>query len=430
MKLLYRITLRVSIAILILFAAWSVLFYYIIIDEINDETDDSLEDYSEFIIRRALAGEDLPETDNGTNNSYYIIDVTRDYAEKTPSVRFLEETVYIHSKKETEPARIYKTIFRDRTDRYYELTVMIPTIEKKDLKETILFWIVILYVLLLLAIIVVNAVVLRRSLQPLYIMLEWLDKLSLNEKTPALDIDSDVSEFRKLSEALLRSAHRNAEAYEQQSLFIGHASHELQTPIAIALNRLEVLADEPGVTESQLLQILKTKESLESVSKLNKTLLLMTKIENNQYPESKEIDVNELVYALLSDFGEAYGYLKIEHEVREEAHLRVKMNETLALVLVNNLIKNAYIHNFKEGQVRITITSDSIRIANTAQTGALNPEYIFRRFYQGVKKDGSAGLGLSLVDSVCRYYTMRIGYAFDEEMHHFEIGIPDRLICK
>ncbi|MDR0394434.1 MAG: HAMP domain-containing histidine kinase [Tannerella sp.] len=425
MKLLHRINLNISIALLILFACWGTIFYYLIIDEINDETDDSLEHYSEYIITQALAGEKLPEKESGTNNSYYITEITAEYAKNNPSVRYLDDNIYIQSRMEKEPARIYKTIFRNSENRYFELTVMIPSIEKEDLKKTILFWIVILYVILLLVIILINSTVLRYSLRPLYTMVNWLDKLTLKKETPPLHINSGIFEFGKLSEALLRSAYRNAKMYEQQSRFIGHASHELQTPVAIALNRLEILADEPDLTESQLSQIIKTKDSLANIAKLNKTLLLLTKIENNRFPENKEIDLNRLLKSLTDDFNEAYAHLEINFIMEEHADLKMMMNEMLASVLFSNLIKNAYIHNYPKGRVTISVMPGSITFGNTSEHGALNPEYIYQHFYKKSKNEASSGLGLSLVKSICRLYKIKIVYTFENEMHHFSIQIPD-----
>ncbi|MGL5773507.1 MAG: sensor histidine kinase, partial [Bacteroidales bacterium] len=76
MKLLTHITLRISLFLLIVMTLWACLFYTAIINEINDEVDDSLEDYSEMIITRKLAGESVPEHDNGTNNTFFIRKVT------------------------------------------------------------------------------------------------------------------------------------------------------------------------------------------------------------------------------------------------------------------------------------------------------------------------------------------------------------------
>lgn len=425
MKLLYRITSRISLALLLLFGVWGTVFYYIMVDEINDETDDSLEDYSEYIITRALAGEKLPDKDNGTNNSYYIKEVSPDYATLHPGIQYLDEMVYIHSKRETEPARTLKTIFKDREDRYFELSVSIPTIEKKDLKETILFWIVILYITLLLAIVAVNSWVLRRSMRPLYVLLKWLNTLTLGKDIPPLDNETDTTEFRKLNEAMLRSAQRNAEMYAQQSLFIGHASHELQTPVAICQNRLELLANDPNLTEIQLGEILKTRQTLEHISKLNRTLLLLAKIENGQFSNSCVVNVNDLIEKMSIDFRDIYQHKGIEFSLVTAGTLNISMNESLASVLFSNLVKNAYVHSPKGGKVNVSISSTGIVISNSASEGALNPEYIFQRFYQGRRKENSTGLGLPLVQSICRLYNIEIAYAFKNEMHWFEVKIKN-----
>lgn len=428
MKLLHRITFHISIALLIFFVAWGTLFYYIIVDEINDETDDSLEHYSEYIIARALRGEKLPENENGTNNSYHIRKVTAEYAASVPAVEFSDEMIYMESKQETEPARIYKTVFKNKEGEYSELTVIFPTFEKDDLKKTILFWILLLYFIQLVIIVAVNAFIQHHSLKPLYIMLEWIDNLKLAKHFPPLNIRSEITEFHKLSDALLRSARRNSEMYEQQSLFIGHASHELQTPIAIAQNRLEILADDPGLSETQLSQILKTRQSLENLSKLNKTLLLLTKIENRQFPNNRKINVNTLAASLLEDFHEAYGRFHISCVLEEKTEMNIHIDESLAVVLFSNIIKNAFVHNRSDGIVRICISGRRICFSNTSSKKSLNPDYIFQRFYRETEHEGSTGLGLSLVDSICKLYSIEISYTYKNETHNFELKIPQDLI--
>ena len=116
MKLIYRILIHLSLALPIILAAWGILFYMAIIDEVNDEVDDSLEDYSEVLITRALAGEQLPSQSDGSNNSYYLITVTADYAEKQKRIRYSDEMVHIEAKGETEPARVLRTIFGQYSD--------------------------------------------------------------------------------------------------------------------------------------------------------------------------------------------------------------------------------------------------------------------------------------------------------------------------
>ena len=419
MNLATKIITRISLALLVVMTIWAAIFYFIIIDEVNDETDDALEDYSENIIKRALAGEKLPEANNGTNNSYYITEVSQKYAEETPWIMYFDELVFIEAKNETEPARVLKTIFRDKNSQYYELRVAIPSIEKDDLREAILFWIVILYFFLSLVVIVTNWWVLKRSLRPLYSMLKWLDNFRVDKKITEPKIETNVVEFKKLKEAIVRSAYRNIETYEQQKLFIGNASHELQTPLAVCRNRLEMLLDNPALNEEQMTEIFKVKQSLDSLIKLNKTLLLLTKIENNQFPEKREINANELIKRAVNLFSEVYENEKIKVDISEEAVFNVEMNEELATVLFNNLIKNAFVHNRENGKINVLLTAKSVSIANTGDKVALNPDEIFKRFYQGRKKENSSGLGLALVKTISNAYGLNIQYRFDKEMHIF-----------
>jgi Signal transduction histidine kinase len=408
----------------VLFAVWATAFYLIIIEEINDETDDALEDYSELIITRALAGEELPSKDSGTNNSYYIHEVTVAYADTVPHIRYSDEMIYIDTKKETEPARILKTIFKDKDFRYYELTVLIPTIEKEDLREAILIWIIILYLMLLLVIIFIDAWILYRSFKPLHRTLAWLDNFNVNKELEPLDNETDITEFRKLNTVVTRSAQRNIDAYNKQKMFIGHASHELQTPLAACQNRLELLMSDTDLNEKQLEEILKTKQSLSQIIKLNRTLLLLTKIENNQFPDEEIVNINRLTDKYLTDCSEIYESFGIEIERQEEGEMKVKMNETLASVLIGNLIKNAFVHNIKEGgRIEILITPTSLRICNTGATDPLDAEKVFDYFYHDSKRKDSIGLGLSLVNAIAKQYGFKISYSSEDGKHCFALMI-------
>jgi signal transduction histidine kinase len=421
MKLSYRIISRLSLALLLLFTVWASLFYFIIIEEINDETDDSLEDYSEYIITRALAGETLPSEDNGSNNSYHITEVTQEYADRNPAIRYKSEMIYLTSKKETEPARILNTIFKNAEDRYYELTVSIPTIEKKDLQEVILWWIIVLYISLLLLIIVVNLWILHNSFKPLYVILKWLNDFGVENKVAPLDNSTTITEFDKLNSAVMRAAQRNVDTYEQQKSFIAHASHELQTPLAVSLNKLELLSDDPELNEKQLGEIYKIRQSLHHIVKLNKTLLLLTKIENNQFPDKKEITVNDLIKKLQEDYSEVYAQRNISLSLHEDATLKISMNETPASILFGNLLKNAYLHNRQDGFIRIHIAPSRFTISNTGIPETLDTASIFNRFYCGAKKEGSTGLGLALCKSICRLYEIEIRYTFTHPEHSFSL---------
>lgn len=423
MKLLYRITLRISIALTVILIAWAVLFYFTLINEINDEVDDSLEDYSESIIIRSLSGIDLPATDNGSNNQYYLKEVTPTYAESHNEITYRDSMIYIPEKGETEPARILTTIFRDEANRNYELTVFTPTIEKEDLKTSMLGWITFLYGVLLLTVILINVLVFYRSMKPLYALLGWLDNYRIGQPNAPLKNDTNVTEFRKLNEAALQNAQRGELQFEQQKQFIGNASHEVQTPLAICRNRLEMLMEDESLTEPQLEELAKMHRTLEHITKLNGSLLLLSKIDNGQFSDTREIDFNILLHQYLEDYEEVYGYRMIKVDVEEKKTLHITMNESLAATLLTNLLKNAFVHNINGGHIRIEITGCSIAFCNSGRQQALQADRIFERFYQGDKKEGSTGLGLAIVDSICNLQHLNIRYSFENDEHCFCISV-------
>lgn len=421
MKLIYRIIIRLSLVLTLVLGVWAVFFYITMMDEVNDEVDDSLEDYSEAIIIRALAGEELPSVNSGSNNQYFMVEITGDYAAAHEKITYKDSMVYIVEKGETEPARILTTIFKDDENRYYELTVSTPSIEKDDLKDAIRNWMIFLYVALLLVIITVNVWVFQRNMRPLYVLLHWLDNYRIGNKNVPLNNDTKVTEFRKLNDAAIRQAQRSEQLFEQQKQFIGNASHEMQTPLAICRNRLEMLMEDESLTEAQLEELIKTHQTLEHITKLNKSLLLLSKIDNGQFTETKELDLNALLKQYLDDYKEVFAYREIRTEVIENGIFHVRMNESLATILITNLLKNAFVHNVPGGHIRIEITSRNFTFRNTGEAHPLDEARVFKRFYQGSKKEGSTGLGLAIVDSICRLQHIGLRYYFENGEHCFEI---------
>lgn len=423
MKLIYRIALRLSLVLLPLMALWGALFYFTMVDEINDEADDALEDYSELIVKRMLAGRELPKPNSGSNNSYSIVRIDAAEAAERPHIEYYDAEVYIPEKEETEPARVLTTIFQDDDGHYYELKVATPTFEKEDLLAAILYWVVFLYLLLLLTTISLTVWVFQRSMRPLYALLHWLDGYTPGRNAAPVPNDTRISEFRRLNAAAQQAADRSERLFEQQKQFVGNASHELQTPLAVLGNRLEWLLDNTEPTETQMEELLKMQRTLRHIVRLNKTLLLLTKIDNGQFPESSEVDITALIGEQLSLYDEIYAGRGIVCSVHASGAFVVRMNESLASILVTNLLKNAYLHTDEAGAVEVELRDRTLTVANDG-TAPLDAEHIFERFYQGSRKEGSTGLGLALVSAVARYYGLRIDYRFEHGRHCFSVTWP------
>lgn len=421
MKLFHLVLWRISLALIVVLTVWAGFFYMAVVEEVNDEVDDTLEDYSEGLIIRFKSGEDMPTASNGSNNQYYLYEVSESYAASHPQITYRDEMVFITEKSETEPARVLITIFRTEDERYMELVVYTPTIEKLDLLRAILGWIIFLYVLLLLIILSINIWVFRKNMKPLYVLLKWLDTSQLGKKNEPLENTTKITEFRKLNAATMAFAERGEKLFEQQKTFIGNASHEMQTPLAICRNRLEMLMEDETLTEHQLNELIKTHQTLENLTRMNRSLLLLCKIENGQFVDTRSVCLNDILAHYLDDYKEVYAYRNITVTVTTDSSFCVEMNDSLVSVLVTNLLKNSFVHNIDGGFIYIKITANTFEISNTGEK-PLDRERIFERFYQGQKKEGSTGLGLALVDSICKANHLKIDYTYVENRHIFTIS--------
>lgn len=423
MKLLTAISLRFSVFAALVLGFWSVFFYYAIIDEVNDETDDSLEDYAELIIRRSLAGEQLPSASSGSNNQYYLHPITPEYAATHDHVRYEDRDVYIEDKHEYEPARTLSYIYKDDNDQLFELSVSVPTIEKADLKEAIFYWLLVIYIAIVCGVILLNASAVRRTMRPLHILLDWLNNYRLGNGEQKLHNPTRITEFRQLNEAISDSTKRNEHLYEQQKMFIGNASHEMQTPLAVCQNRLEMLLEEGSLNEQQMGEIVKTLNTLNSLSKLNRSLLMLCKIDNGQYRETENVDMTLLSSLFANDCAAIFSNRMITIDVQEGEHWMMNMNRQLAEMLMMNLVKNAFLHNIDNGCVVIKTSSEGITVANTGEKQPLDADKIFTRFYHTNGKKTSTGLGLPIVKAICTRYGIRIAYQYEDDKHTFRLSL-------
>lgn len=420
MNLIYRVILHISAILTLLLSVWAFLFYMTVWEEINDEVDDSLEDYTELIMLRALSGEELPSENMGSNNQYYLKKVSGEYAETHPQIHYTDSMIYIPEKGEEEPARILSTIFQDEAGDHYCLTVYTPTIEKQDLRFAILGWMAVLYFLLFVVIILVNAWVFYRSVKPLYRLLHWIDNYRVGQKNEPLNNDTKITEFKRLNRAAIESMARIEQTFEQQKQFIGNVSHELQTPLAICRNRMEILMDEENLTESQFNELIKIYQTLERITRLNRSLLQLSKIENGQYADVKYISLNDLINNYRSDYEEVYAYRHISVRIEEKVPFALDMSEALATTLIANLWKNAFTHNVDNGEIYIETTEEALSFCNTGVDHPLD-ERVFERFYHTEFQEGSSGLGLAIAHSICHLYRLELVYEWHAPMHCFVV---------
>lgn len=419
MRLIDNIAARLAMALLPVIALWAMIFYFVMVDEINDEADDLLESYAEQLIVKKLSGGELPTANIMTDKHYRISPVPQSYADAHPWMEYYDADFHIEETDENEPARFLRTIFKDQEGGLFELTVCTPTFEKDDLTKTILWWILALYLILLLTVIIIALAVLQKSMRPFYRILDWLNGYTPGQPRDSLEVTTNVSEFTRLNKTVSEMAERSEDAFEKQKQFIGNASHELQTPLAVLGGRIDWMLDNEPLSESATGELIQMRRSLGHITKLNKTLLLLTKIDNGQFPEISEVNLNKLIEEQMNMLTEIFAGKGMDCRISmPEAPVTARMNETLASILVTNLVKNAFVHSPEGGKISVTLTENGLTVENTG-TAPLDSGRIFERFHQGSKKEGSTGLGLAIAKTIADRNGMELTYSFCGGSHRF-----------
>lgn len=422
MKLKHVVVGRVSLVMVFVMSLWAVLFYMALMEEANDEVDDTLQSCSEVIMLKWLSGKEMPLQSNESVNHYYLREVPADYVQQVPAMIFRDEELFMAERVESEPARSLTSIFQTADGKYWQLKVIIPTFEKEDFRQAIVNWMLCLYILMMIVLVSIIIWKYNKHMRPLYKVLHWLEAYQVGRKNPPLDNPTKVEEFIQLNETAQAFVQRSEAVFEQQKVFIGNVSHEMQTPLAISLNRLEMLMDDDALTERQLAELIKTHQTLTHLTRLNKSLLLLFKIDNNQFIEETSVSFRQLVEKYLDDYKEVYAHKHIQVTCQVVSDFTVQMNDMLANMLITNLLKNAFVHNVESGMLRIEIQKEYFSIQNSGVSTPLDSVKIFQRFYQQQKNEGNTGLGLAIADAVCKHSALALEYIYHTGVHEFRIS--------
>lgn len=426
MKLLHYTYRKLSLLLLLLMAVWGVLFYYAVIDEVVDETDDTLENYSKILINNVLMDPSILQTE-GTLMSFYKFRPISESEGKHYREIYYDSTTYIESEDEYEPVRVMKTAFRMSDGQYYELELMISILERDDMVEAILWYLGALFLLFLICTSIGIRLILQSVFRPLQRLLDWLHQLQPGKEVAALDNPTKIREFRELGNAAVDMANRNYNAYIEQKQFIENASHELQTPLAIVRGKVELLAESETLTEQQMKELEAIYTTLGRAVKLNKSLLLLSRIENGQYAEMEDVSVEEILDNLLPDLLDIYEQKQV-HLIRKQGEhpFIIRCNHSLAQILISNLVKNSLLHNREGGELQILTTQSSLVIKNSGDA-PLDDERLFRRFYHGAEgKKDSTGLGLAIARSIALSVSLELTYEWHDGMHCFFLVKDDK----
>jgi signal transduction histidine kinase len=224
-----------------------------------------------------------------------------------------------------------------------------------------------------------------------------------------------------LNESIQNLLKTNVDIFNSQKQFIEKASHEMQTPLAIGINKLELLAGDENLSREQTEKIGSIIEAFQHLSGLNKSLLLLSKIENKQFMSEEEVSFNEIFSKIIQDFSDYTEFQKIEITYLKEEDWAIRMNKDLAEMLVLNLIKNAIVHNQAGGELIIRLASTYFTVENTSDKPMIPADNLFQRFNKNSKSKGSTGLGLAIVKAIADLTGLSISYSYNNR-HIFKVS--------
>jgi signal transduction histidine kinase len=281
---------------------------------------------------------------------------------------------------------------------------------------------VFVFVLLLVAIVIINQKSSGLLWRPFYAAMKKVKEYDI-EKGQSLQLtqQTGIAEFDQLNQVITRLIGNITRAYSNQKQFVENASHEIQTPLAIIRSKLDLLINNAGLTEETAGLLADITEANDRLSQMNKNLLLLTKIDNNQFPDQSDIDLSNAIEKLLNWYQNYYEETPPGAESSIQPGVYVKANASLIDILINNLISNAFMHNIPYGYVNVLLNSRELIIENTGHPIEGETDQMFERFKKGRDQSKTTGLGLSLVRRICQIYQYRLNYSYKNNIHRVTV---------
>ena len=302
----------------------------------------------------------------------------------------------------------------------HQLVIRSSTLENDDLIRAIALSQALLLGALLLCLLLINRWIARQIWQPFYDTLAKLKSYSLGRRTDLQLRHTPVVEFSELNEVVDKMTRKIQADFSTLKQFTENASHEIQTPLAIIKSKLEVMIQDESLTSEQMQNLQTIYQTTGRLSKLNQSLLLLTKIENDQFAHSERLNLKTLVAETLTLFED---FIKAKN-LRVETQLTdcwVQMNAALARVLLSNLLGNAIKYNFHNGLLGVVLTDTELAVSNFGVAPTQPTEVFFERFNKANPHSESLGLGLAIVKEICEYAQFKISYEYDKGLHTLRV---------
>ncbi|MFV8355786.1 sensor histidine kinase [Flavobacterium sp. XS1P32] len=396
----------------------TILFYFFLLNEIGESNESLLQQRVE-VVENYIKNEDVSVISIlESNNEVFIKEI-----EKNKIINQKIEDTLIFSKHLKEDIA-YKVLEVNSiiNGKNYKIKVLKSTIEFDELMEVVLINFVAIVLLLFSIIYFINIKISKKLWQPFWFTLDYIKNFNVTTTAIIKLESSDITEFEELNSSMNQMTSKMVSDYHNQKKFAENASHEFQTPFAIIKGKIDILLQNKDLDLDTLKTLISIDDATIRLSRINKSLLLLSKIENRQYQHSDNVLLLSLIdkcKALNEDF---ILDKNIKFNLEDSEELYFKINYELCYILFNNLMQNAIRHNVENGSIIISIKNNSICISNTGIQIPLNSHLIFERFEKQSNNPNSIGLGLSIVKEIAEVYNINISYSYENKLHVFTLN--------
>ncbi len=416
MKLSTHYNKAIIIITLLVLLTGGIIYYFAINYIATDQLDKNLTEESEEVYDYVNTNQKLPKQVDFDED----ITVFAKTNKQKQALRFFD-TVYSNPReKKVESGRAVSGIIGLK-GQHYQFTITVSKEDTEFLIQIIALITLSLAIGLLLILFLTNKYILNGLWQPFYDTLNQLKSVNVLDKTNLNLQKNKVDEFNALNEAVYSMTARVKTDYEQLKEFTENASHEMMTPLAVITSKLDTLIQDESLKPAQLEQINDVYLATNKLSRLNQTLLLLVKIENNILDDKETVQLDECIRQKIKLFNELIQAKGIVVNLNLDP-TNIFANAYLIYLLLNNLLSNAIRHNIDNGTISITLNSNHLIVENSGSEPVLDMETMFNRFQKGKQSEGM-GLGLTIVKNICKLYHWDITYEYQNVLHRFSIAL-------
>jgi signal transduction histidine kinase len=405
-----RVNIGVTIIIMLI---TGVVYYYTISHILTGQIDKDLVLEENEVFSYVSKNHRLPDVYESNHQQIVFMQL----GDKQVSRRFLDTVYHDGDKKDLEAGRALISSVKV-SGQNYRILVTQSKVETEDLIQIIFLITIGVIVSLLVILIVLNRVILKSIWKPFYKILFQLKEFSLANHATINTTLSNIDEFTELDQAVISMADRVKNDYQNLKVFTENASHELMTPISVINSKLDTLVQTDEFTDKQSKLLNDIYGTVTRLTRLNKSMLLLAKIENGLIQDNQHVDIKDVLAECLYQHEEMIHQLNIKlvTDLRDK-HLQA--NKSLIEILLNNLLSNAIRHNHQDGELTVLLNTEKLTISNTGE-GDFDFRQVLKRFH---KSDGSEGigLGLTLCKQICDNYGFKLDYEHTNNTHIFSI---------